>query len=102
MLVGAEPQLLHRCFDNWRGIGHVTAGMARQDYDLELRRFDGRGLRAIFFQSGFERSLTSHAGAGWASGLWQALQQAARDALTKLATGEAAPRDWTATDNAPA
>lgn len=28
-----EPDLaaLHRCFDNWRGIGDVVAGMARQD-----------------------------------------------------------------------
>ena len=25
-----ELQLLHRCFDNWRGIGDVVAGMARQ------------------------------------------------------------------------
>jgi hypothetical protein len=40
--------------------------MARQDYDLALRRYDGKGWRAIFFQSGFEHSLTSHAGAAWA------------------------------------
>jgi len=31
--------------------------MARQEYDLELRRYDGQGWRAIFFQSGFEHSL---------------------------------------------
>src|SRR5262249_41895443 len=50
-----EPELvaLHRCFDNWRGIGDVVAGMVRQEYDLELRRYDGEGWRAIFFQSGF-------------------------------------------------
>jgi len=29
--------LLHRCFDNWRGIGEIVAGMARQEYDLELQ-----------------------------------------------------------------
>jgi hypothetical protein len=23
-----ELQLLHRCFDNWRGVGDVVAGMA--------------------------------------------------------------------------
>ena len=42
-----EPELrrLHRCFDNWRGIGDVTAGMARQGYDLELRRYDAVGVR---------------------------------------------------------
>jgi hypothetical protein len=31
----------------------VVARMARADYDLELRRYNGRGWRAIFFQSGF-------------------------------------------------
>ena len=55
-----ELRVLHDCFDTWRGIGDVVAGMARQEYDLELRRYNGRGWRAIFFQSGFEHSLTSH------------------------------------------
>jgi hypothetical protein len=41
-----ELQLLHRCFDTWRGIGDVVAGMARQEYDLELRRYNGRARRA--------------------------------------------------------
>jgi hypothetical protein len=50
-----ELQLLHRCFDNWRGIGDIVAGMARQGYDLELRRYDGQGWRALFFAEGFER-----------------------------------------------
>jgi hypothetical protein len=36
--------------------------MARQGYDLELRRYDGRGWRAMFFASGFEHSLTSDTG----------------------------------------
>ena len=61
-----ELRTLHDCFDTWRGIGDVVAGMARQEYDLELRRYNGRGWRAIFFQSGFEHSLTSHAGAAYA------------------------------------
>jgi hypothetical protein len=84
-----EPELrrLHRCFDNWRGIGDVVAGMARHGYDLELRRYDGQGWRALFFTEGFEHSLTSHAGAGWALSPWAAVQQAARDALAKLERG---------------
>jgi hypothetical protein len=59
----SEPELqrLHRCFDNWRGVGEIVAGMARQEYDLELRRYDGRGWRAVFVPSGFEHSFTSHA-----------------------------------------
>jgi hypothetical protein len=44
--------------------------MARQEYDLELRRYDGQGWRAPFFPSGFERSLTSHAGSAWALSPW--------------------------------
>jgi hypothetical protein len=63
-LVPREPELrlLHQCFDTWRGIGEIVAGMARQEYDLELRRYKGRGWRATFFLSGFEHSLTADAG----------------------------------------
>lgn len=61
-----ELRLLHRWLNTWPGIGHVVAGMARQEYDLELRRYNGRGWRAVFFPSGFEHSLTCHAGMAWA------------------------------------
>src|SRR5215470_13069267 len=97
-----ELRLLHQCFDTWRGIDDVVAGMARQEYDLELRRYNGRGWRAMFFPSGFEHSLTSHAGAAWARSPWEAVQKAAGDALHKLEAGEPAPRDWTRTDQSPA
>jgi hypothetical protein len=49
-----DLQLLHRCFDTWRGIGDIVAGMARQEYDLELRRYDGKGWRAMFSPRGSE------------------------------------------------
>jgi hypothetical protein len=39
---------VHLCFDNWRGIGDIVAGVAREGYNLELRRDNGRGWRAIF------------------------------------------------------
>jgi hypothetical protein len=68
--------------------------MARQGYDLELRRYDGQGWRAMFFPEGFEHSLTAHAGSAWALSPWQALQRAAGDALKRLDVGEPAPRDW--------
>ena len=42
-----EVRLLHVCFDTWRGIGDIVAGMARQEYDLELRRYNGRGWRDL-------------------------------------------------------
>lgn len=75
--------------------------MARQGYDSELRRYNGRGWRAVFFREGFEHSLTAHAGAGWAPSPWEAVQRAASDALDKLRAGEAPPRDWTLTDESP-
>src|SRR6266403_5598995 len=74
-----EPELglLHRWLDTWSGVGHIVAGMARQGYDLELRRYDGQGWRAMFFPSGFEHSLTAHAGSARAPSPWEAVQRAA-------------------------
>ena len=104
--LGLEPrepelQLVHRCFDTWRGIGDVVAGMARQDYDLELRRFNGRGWRATFFPSGFEHSLTSSAASAFAVSPWEAVQRAASATLRQLEAPQQGPRDWTATDESP-
>src|SRR5438105_15682839 len=98
-----EPELrfLRRCFDNWRGIGDVVAGMARQEYDLELRRYDGQGWRAMFFVSGFEHSLTAHAGSAWALTPWTAVQKAARDTLNRLDAEKSPTLDWTASDESP-
>jgi len=96
-----ELRLLHRYADTWRGIGDVVAGMARQDYDLELRRYNGRGWRAMFFLSGFEHSLTADAGGAWAPSPWEAVQRAAADALRRREGVDAAPRDWTASDESP-
>ncbi len=47
------------------------------------------------------RALADVACAGWAPNPWAAVQQAARDALAKLESGETAPRDWTLSDDAP-
>ena len=96
-----EVRLLHRWLDTWSGIGHVVAGMARQGYDLELRRYDGQGWRAAFFPSGFEHSLTAQAGTAFALSPWQAVQRAASHALDRLHASEPAPCDWTLTDEAP-
>jgi hypothetical protein len=51
--------------DSWSGIGHVTAGMAHQSYDLQLTQYDGRGWRATFYTTGMEHSPTSATGTGW-------------------------------------
>jgi len=102
-LPAAEPELrcLHRWLDSWPGIGHVVAGMAREGYDVELRRYDGHGWRAMFFPSGFEHSLTSHVGSAWAPSPWAAIQWAARDALHRIDGGDMRGRDWTTVDDAP-
>jgi hypothetical protein len=95
-----ELRLLHAWLDTWRGIGDVVAGMARQDFDLELRRFDGRGWRATFFPSGIEHSFTGNAGSAWATTPWEAVQRAAAATLARLDALDVR-RDWTGTDESP-
>ena len=96
-----EPELrvLLNCFDTWRGVGDIVVGMARQEYDLELGRYNGRGWRAMFFLSGFEHSLTADAGSAWARSPWEAVQRAAADALRNRETPEPEPHDWTLIDD---
>ena len=93
--------MLHAWLDRWSGISHVVAGMARHDFDLELRRFNGRGWRATFFPSGFEHSFTSSAGSALAMTPWQAVQRAAADTLGRLDHPLLSTGDWTATDDSP-
>jgi hypothetical protein len=37
---------LRTWLDSWSGIGHVTVGMHRQGFDLQLTQYDERGWRA--------------------------------------------------------
>ena len=49
---GERELRLLNCFDTWWGIGDIVAGMARQDYDLELRRYDyGQGGARCSFRA---------------------------------------------------
>jgi hypothetical protein len=72
---------LRTWLDSWSGIGHVTTGMARQGYDLQLTRYDERGWRATFFTTGMEHSPTSATGTAWERTPWHATQRAAWEAL---------------------
>ena len=81
-----ELKLVHGWLDTWRGIGDVVVGMARQDYDLQLTRYDGRAWRATFYTSGMEHSATSAIGSAWETTPWRAVQRAAAGALA--ATGD--------------
>ena len=76
-----ELMLVHRWLDTWRGIGDIVVGMARQDYDLQLTRYDGHAWRATFYTSGMEHSATSAIGSAWEPTPWRAVQQAAWQAL---------------------
>jgi hypothetical protein len=67
-----ELEMLHRWLDTWSGIGHVIAGMSRQGYDLELRRYNGQGWRATFYPAGFEHSRTTFHGSALMPTPWQA------------------------------
>src|SRR4029450_13701832 len=58
-------------------IGHITVGMARQGFDLQLTQYDERGWRATFYTTGMEPSPTSATGTGWERTLWRATQRAA-------------------------
>jgi hypothetical protein len=76
-------QTVREWLNNWAGLGHVVTGMARQDYDLELTRFDGRGWRATFFVTGMEHSPTNSTGSAFEPTPWRAVQLAAWNALGK-------------------
>jgi hypothetical protein len=55
LLEGAElPMLtpLRSWLSTWSGLGAIVDGMIRQDYDLELTRYDERGWRATFYTIG--------------------------------------------------
>jgi hypothetical protein len=79
---------LRTWLDSWAGIGHVTVGMARQGFDLQLTRYDDKGWRATFYTTGMEHSPTSATGTAWESTPWRATQRAARDALRKVDAGD--------------
>jgi len=74
---------LRTWLDSWSGIGHVTVGMARQGYDLQLTRYDERCWRATFYTTGMEHSPAAAIGTGWERTPWHAVQSAARHALTQ-------------------
>src|SRR5437899_3351350 len=74
---------LHTWLDSWSGIGHVTVGMARQGYDLQLTRYDEKGWHATFYTTGMEHSPTSATGSAWERTPWHAVQGAAGDALRR-------------------
>ena len=85
-----ERRILRAWLDTWQGIGHVTVGMDRQGYDLQLTKYANRGWRASFYVSGIEHAPTSSTGSAWESTPWRAVQRAALDALQRASREETA------------
>src|SRR5256885_2200452 len=74
-----ELQLLHRCFDTWRGIGDVVVGMERQGYRLHLTNIEPGTWRATFSHD----AMAAAEGFAAAPTPWAAVQGAAWDILRK-------------------
>ena len=69
---------LHDWLDTWHGIGLIEHGMARQARDLSLTRYRDRWGATVFVM-GREHSIVQ--GSGWQAAPWEAVQQAAFQAL---------------------
>jgi hypothetical protein len=83
---GQKPPLiaaLREWLGGWPGIGRITAGMARQQYDLQLTRYGQEGWRATFYPAGIGHSLTPMVGSAWTREPWTAVQGAAWEALRR-------------------
>jgi len=78
-----ELQLSHRCFDNWRGIGDVVTGMARQGYQVSLGDHGSGQWIAVFYQGHGGQQPLEAAGTAPAATPWAAMQVAAREARVK-------------------
>jgi hypothetical protein len=74
---------LRRWLGGWPGIGRITAGMARQEYDLQLTWYGIEGWRATFYPAGLGHSVTSAVGSAWEREPWTAVQQAAWESLRR-------------------
>ena len=79
-----EGHAMRPWLSSWTGIGHVTMGMARQDYDLQLTRYGDRGWRATFFLAGPEHSYTGDVASAYEATPWRAVQRAALGALGRI------------------
>jgi len=77
---------LRTWLDSWPRIGHVSVGMHRQGFDLQLTQYDDRGWRAMFYTTRMEHSPRSATGTGMGAHARRATQRAARDALKKAET----------------
>ena len=78
-----ELQLLHRCFDTWRGGGDVVMGMGRQGYQVSLGDHGAGQWIAVFYAGHGGQQPLEAAGPAQAATPWAAVQRAASDAFVK-------------------
>ena len=76
---------LRTWLDSWSGIGHLTVGMARRGYDLQLTRYDEKGWRATFYTTGMEHSPTGEGQSDERAALVGELVQLTDAAVRRLA-----------------
>jgi hypothetical protein len=74
---------LRKWLRSWQVIGYIAGGMARQQYDLELVRHGEEGWRATFYPAGLAHSMTSAVGTAWQRTPFDAVRDAAFEALEK-------------------
>jgi hypothetical protein len=87
---GREPAVIagiRRYLGGWPGVGRITAGMARQEYDLQLARYGQDGSRATFYLAGIGHSLTPMVGSAWTRGPGAGVHRAAWEELRKRKAG---------------
>ena len=77
-----ELQLLHRCFDSWRGIGDIVTGMARQGFQVSLGDHGAGQWIAVFYAGHGGQQPLEAAGTAQASTPWAAVQRAAQRAVS--------------------
>ena len=66
-------QLVRDWLDSWSGVGLVLAGMAHQDYDVQLTAYAARDWRAAFYPVGIVHSIV--AGSAYEPTPWRAVQR---------------------------
>ena len=74
-----EVQLVRNWLDSWLGVGLVLAGMAHQDYDVQLTAYAASDWRATFYPVGIAHSIV--AGSAYEPTPWRAVQRAGWAAL---------------------
>ena len=82
-----ELQLLHRCFDTWRGMGDIVTGMSRQGYQVSLSDHGAGQWIAVFYAGHGGREQIAAAGTAQAPAPWTAVQLSAREALDRTPRG---------------